>query len=311
MIIFWQLLSIVYFDLTLRCKKNVPKYPGKLNMTNGQILKNGRTSNEHLLWTEISNQWVSRYFRQWHMYSCLCLRPENCRSKTQVSSKFNILRMVRCCYGDDVTLKMCFFFLCCHVEDIPVMIGVGGRWGPVNVPWEGWWGGDLFTFHVTRQWLPMMLHWWCYDQAWSGCKAFIPKQLKVSQVWLNCTRVRTSGAISMGKPWHITLQNTQLLPSGYYLYPHWWEHKQRTNLPIQGLLSIYHESTQLYPPQTLVVPHSCKPTYPSYPMKYQQMYNGKMPILLTKWTKCSFWLVKQRSPYPNVIQYANFALQQS
>ena len=46
-------------------------------------------------------------------------------------------------------------------------------------------------------------------------------------------------------------------------------------------------------------------------MKYQKKYNGKMPILLTKSTKSSFWLVKQRSPYPDVIQYVNFALQQS
>ena len=214
MIIFWQLLSILYFDLTLHCKKNVSKYPGKLNMTNGQILKNGRTSNQNLLWTEISNQWVSRYFRQWHMYSCLCLRPETCRSKTQVSSKFNILRMVRWCYGDDVTLKMCF--LCCHVEDFPVMIGVEGRWGPVNVPWGGgvgtcsrsmWHANDCQCRYIDDVTTKLGV----------GAKhSFRSSSKSVRSDWIvhGCVPV----ALYLGKPWHITLQNTQLLPSGYYIY---------------------------------------------------------------------------------------------
>ena len=202
MIIFWQLLSILYFDLTLHCKKTCQNTRANSTWLMGKSWKMDGHQTKICSGQKFrTNEYpgiLDSYI--WHMYSCLCLRPENCRSKTQVSSKFNILRTVRWCYGDDVTLKMCF--LCCHVENIPVMIGVGGRWGPVNVPWGGGVGTcsrSMWHANVTRQWLPMMLHWWCYDQAWSGCKAFIPKQLKVSQVWLNCTRLRASGAISMGK----------------------------------------------------------------------------------------------------------------
>ena len=192
--------------------------------------------------------------------------------------------------------------------------------------WLGWGGGgDPLTFHGVVGWGPA--HVPCDTPMIANDATLM--MLRPSLEWVQSIHSEAaqsqSGLIELytaacqwryingqtGKPWHITLQNTQLLPSGYYIYPHWWENKQRTNLPIQGLLSIYHESAQLYPPQTLVAPHSCKPTYPSYPMKYQQMYNGKMPILLTKSTKSSFWLVKQRSPYPDVIQYVNFALQQS
>ena len=191
----------------------------------------------------------------------------------------------------------------CYVEDVFSMLsrwrfsgddwGGGGRWGPVNVPW----GGGVGTCSRSMWHANDCQCQWCYiddvtTKLGVGAKhSFRSSSKSVRSDWIvhGCVPV----ALYLGKPWHITLQNTQLLPSGYYIYiyPHWWENKQRTNLPIQGLLSIYHESAQLYPPQTLVAPHSCKPTCPSYPMKYQKKYNGKMPILLTKSTKSSFWLV--------------------
>lgn len=137
MIIFWQLLSILYFDLTLHCKKTCQNTRANSTWLMGKSWKMDGHQTKICSGQKFrTNEYpgiLDSYI--WHMYSCLCLRPENCRSKTQVSSKFNILRTVRWCYGDDVTLKMCF--LCCHVENIPVMIGVGGRWGPVNVPWGG------------------------------------------------------------------------------------------------------------------------------------------------------------------------------
>ena len=115
----------------------------------------------------------------------------------------------------------------CYVEDVFSMLSRwrfsgddwgGGRWGPVNVPW----GGGVGTCSRSMWHANDCQCQWCYiddvtTKLGVGAKhSFRSSSKSVRSDWIvhGCVPV----ALYLGKPWHITLQNTQLLPSGYYIY---------------------------------------------------------------------------------------------